>query len=60
MTEEGKPLTAKELWKAVYDRSLQSQGETPWKTIESQIYVNILNQQNSLFTKVARGQFALC
>ncbi|MCM3631147.1 HTH domain-containing protein [Paenibacillus glycanilyticus] len=65
LTEEQKPLTAKEIWQAIltrgYEQSLQTQGKTPWKTIESQIHVNMVNHQNTIFTKVGSGpvRFAL-
>ncbi|WP_059040662.1 HTH domain-containing protein [Paenibacillus rubinfantis] len=65
LAEERKPLSGKEIWEAIqtcgYDQLLQTKGKTPWRTIEAQIYVNMVNQPNSPFTKVGSGpvRFAL-
>ena len=55
MEEEKKPLSSEEIWEIAktkgYDRNVGTQGKTPWRTIGAQIYVNIRDKQDSLFTK---------
>ena len=56
LAEQNIPLTALQIWEIAnekgYNAELRSQGKTPWKTIEAQIYVNLRDDQNSIFTKV--------
>lgn len=50
------PLTVEEIWKKAGEYGLQSKcsssGKTPWRTIGAQIYVNIRDNENSIFCKV--------
>ncbi len=56
--EENKPLTDKKIWEIGqskgYDKELNSEGKTPWKTIGARIYVDINNNKNSRFIKVLK------
>ena len=51
--EEGKPMTANEIWKFAesknYTELLNSSGKTPWDTLNAQLYVSVKDKQNSKF-----------
>jgi hypothetical protein len=55
LEEEGKPLSAREIWKKAvekgYDKLLESKGKTPWHTLGAQLYTDSKNE-NSEFTRV--------
>lgn len=53
LRKESKPLSAKEIWDnglilKLTDR-LKTQGKTPWRTIGAQIYVDIKDNESSIF-----------
>lgn len=54
--EEGKPLTPNEIWEIGaqkgYDKQINSTGKTPWQTIGARIYVDIKDNQESIFIKL--------
>ncbi len=55
LKEEGKPLTASDIWniaiKKGYEQRLNSQGKTPWATLGALIYVSCKDNPKSLFAK---------
>jgi hypothetical protein len=55
LEEEKRPLSPEEIWEVArnkgYDKSVDSQGKTPWRTIGAQIYVNIRDKRDSPFIK---------
>jgi hypothetical protein len=54
--EENKPLTPNEIWEIGiqkgYNKNLNSTGKTPWQTIGARIYLDIRDNQESLFIKL--------
>ena len=56
LEEENKPLSIEEIWKTAvekgYDKKLRALGKTPWQTLGARIYMDIKNNQNTLFLKV--------
>jgi len=56
LEEERRPLSAEEIWEIAkeknYDKDLNSQGKTPWRSIGAQIYVDIKTNPNSPFIKL--------
>jgi len=54
--EENKPLTPNEIWEIGvqkgYDKQVNSTGKTPWQTIGARIYVDIRDNQNTIFIKI--------
>lgn len=54
------PKTAKEITEiAIEEGLIETSGETPEATMAAQIYLDINNNKNSVFKKVARGLFTL-
>lgn len=54
------PKTAKEITDlAIEEGLIETSGETPEATMAAQIYLDINNNKNSVFKKVARGLFTL-
>ena len=55
--EEKHPLGASEIWRIAqtkgYDKELASKGKSPWATLGAQLYVDVRDNQNSVF--VATG-----
>lgn len=55
MEEERTPLSPEEIWEVAqrkgYDKNVETQGKTPWKSIGAQIYVNIRDKEDSPFIK---------
>ncbi|MCL4322093.1 MAG: HTH domain-containing protein [Deltaproteobacteria bacterium] len=53
--EEKRPLTTMEIWDIAkqkgYDKSCNTKGETPWKTINAYIYVDMRDNEKSPFMK---------
>lgn len=53
--EEGKPLSAEEIWEIAtikgYDKEVGTKGKTPARTLGSRIYVDIRDTKNSPFLK---------
>lgn len=66
LREEKKPLSTEEIWEVAkgkgYDKSVGTQGQTPWRTIGSRIYVDIRDNKESPFIKVGARprRFYLC
>nr|MDO8097743.1 HTH domain-containing protein [Candidatus Njordarchaeota archaeon] len=56
LEEEKKPLTPLEIWeiakKKSYDKYVGTEGKTPWRSIEAQLYVNVRDRKDSPFAKV--------
>lgn len=56
LEEEGKPLSAEEIWEIAqakgYDQAVGTKGKTPPATIGSRIYIDIRDTENSPFIKV--------
>ncbi len=56
LEEERKPLTPWAIWETAkrkgYNKNVSSEGKTPWRSIEAQLYVNIRDKENSPFAKV--------
>jgi hypothetical protein len=54
--EENKPLTPNEIWEIGvqkgYDKQVNTTGKTPWQTIGARIYVDIRDNQNTIFIKL--------
>lgn len=54
--EEKRPLTPREIWEVAksegYEKRVESLSKTPWKSIATQIYVNIRDRQDSPFIKI--------
>ena len=55
LEEEGRPLSPEEIWASAsdkgYDKSVASQGKTPWRTIGAQLYVEIRDNPASAFVR---------
>ena len=55
LEEEKKPLSPEEIWTLAqvkgYDKDVGSKGKTPWRTIGSQLYVDVRDNSNSIFVK---------
>ena len=55
LKEETRALTANEIWSIAvqkgYDKSLNSEGKTPWATLGAQIYVNCKDNPRTVFGK---------
>lgn len=53
LEEEKQPLTASEIWLVAvnkgYDKLLSSKGKTPWATLGALIYVDVRDNQSTLF-----------
>lgn len=53
--EEKRPLTPKEIWEIAqqkgYSKLSKTAGKTPWKTIGAYLYVDMRNNEDSLFIK---------
>jgi len=51
--EEKIPLAVEEMWKIAenkgYDKDVGSEGKTPWRSMGAQIYVDIRDNENSIF-----------
>lgn len=56
LEEEKQPLSPEEIWEKAkakgYDKDVSNRGKTPWKTISSQIYIDIRDNRDSPFSKV--------
>ncbi|OQX23906.1 MAG: hypothetical protein BWK80_23545 [Desulfobacteraceae bacterium IS3] len=56
LEEEKKPLSIEEIWKIAitkgYDKSLRAVGKTPWQTLGARMYIDMKDNQNSIFLKV--------
>ena len=56
LKEEEIPLTVEEIWETAqkkrYDTLVATKGKTPWRTIGAQIYVDMRDNDNSLFIKI--------
>lgn len=56
LSEENRALTALEIWEIAkekgYDVRVGSQGKTPWKTIEAQIYTSLKDNKDTVFVKI--------
>lgn len=56
LKEEERPLTVEEIWETAqkkgYDTLVATKGKTPWRTIGAQVYVDIRDNDNSLFIKI--------
>jgi len=54
--EENKPLTPNEIWEIAvqkcYDKEMNSTGKTPWQTIGARIYIDLRDNQETLFIKI--------
>lgn len=54
--EEKKPVTPMEIWnigkQKGYTDEMETQGKTPWQTIGARIYVDIRDNQESIFLKI--------
>lgn len=54
--EEKRPLTPMEIWEIGkekgYTKEMETQGKTPWQTIGARLYVDIKDNENSIFLKV--------
>jgi hypothetical protein len=54
--EEKKPLTPMEIWEIGkekgYSSEMETQGKTPWQTIGARLYVDIKDNENSIFIKI--------
>lgn len=60
LKQAGQPLTPKEIVERALDQGiLESEGATPEATMGAQIYVDVLRNPKSPFTKVGRGKFFL-
>ncbi len=59
LLEEKRPLTGEEIWqiaiKKGYDKSINGNGKTPWRTISAQIYVDIKNNIETIFLKATEN-----
>lgn len=55
LREARAPLTAEEIWEYArnkgYDMEVGTQGKTPWMSISAQLYVNVRDKKDSLFSK---------
>jgi uncharacterized protein len=55
LSEEKAPLTPEEIWAVAqargYDQAVGSQGKTPWRTVGAQLYVDVRDNDRSVFTK---------
>ena len=53
LLEAGKPLSAADLWLFItqkgYDKELNSQGKTPWSTLGARLYMDIRDNNASIF-----------
>jgi len=58
LNEIEKPLTANEIWEIAkekgYDQKLNTQGKTPWATLNAQIYVDVKDKSDTVFTTVGK------
>lgn len=56
LKEEERPLTVEEIWETAqkkgHDTLVATKGKTPWRTIGAQVYVDIRDNDNSLFVKI--------
>ena len=66
LEEEKKPLSADEIWEIAkqkgYDRAVGSKGKTPAATIGARLYVDVRDNESSVFCKVGTrpARFSLC
>jgi uncharacterized protein len=55
LSEEKQALTPDEIWSTAqakgYEKAVGSQGKTPWRTIGAQLYVDVRDNADSVFTK---------
>lgn len=58
LEESKKPLTFKEIWDVAvqrgYTKGFNSKGKTPWNTMGAQLFVNVRDNNDSVFEKVGK------
>lgn len=58
LSETGEPMTSERIWSYAvekgYDKQCGVSGKTPWRTIQSQLYVNIRDRPDSVFVQTSR------
>lgn len=65
LKKAGRPLTAEEIWESSLEfgfrEKIETVGLTPWRSIGAQIYVDMKNNENSIFYKIGKNpvRFAL-
>jgi len=56
LEEAGRPLSTEEIWEAAkakgYDKTIGTQGKTPWRSIGAQVYVNMRDDKETPFITV--------
>jgi uncharacterized protein len=58
LQHSAKPLTYQEIWQAGaekdLDRKIKSTGKTPWQTLGARLYVEVRDNEDSIFIKVGK------
>jgi uncharacterized protein len=56
LNEEKRPLSVPEIWDVVqakgYDKDMDSKGKTPWNSMGAQLYVDVRDNPDSVFTSI--------